>query len=432
MKNRSFRHTSIGRYLNELEILDTHEHFPSEIELSELRPTFFSLLKPYICDDLLSSGLTLRQWYTINDDRIDFEVRWRIFAPYLEHICNTTYFLSLKRTLKLRFGIDEVCLSSAKQVNEALRKSCKQGKYQTEFAKMNISSVLNFLPDYKVIADFDSKLFKLVPTVSKLCPACLDDVRAMSDYTGVDIGDIKSLNHALNVLCDLYNDHYIKNIKLGSAYQRKLDFKSMSTAVAEQQLVDIMSGKTRLIQNDKQINPHYVDFEQITALDNYITCEMLKRAKDFRWNVFVHTGAHAWNYNWIERCKAGYLQDIINQFSDVKFILLHCGFPYIDDALLLAKYYPNVYLNLTWTHIIDRYKARELIERIIEMIPQNKVCGFGGDYFCVHNVYGHLDIAKENIASVLNRRIKSKEMSIADAKRLAKQWLYENAKHYFD
>ena len=339
--------------------------------------------------------------------------------------------MSLKCTIIERFGIEDLSYNSALIINEHLKKYNNEGLYSRELKSLNIEKVLNILPDYKISNAFDNNIFSLIPTVNKICPTSCQDLIDLSDYTGVSIDSLQSLDNAIDVICEKYLKNGIKSIKLGNAYQRKLDFKYTDGKSAEKILNDMLSGKMTLNLNERQILQHHIDFEKIATLDDYITYKMLEKASENKWSVFIHTGIHAWNFNKIDRCRANHLQCIIETFKDVRIVLLHCGFPYIDDALLLAKYYPNVHLDLTWTHIIDRFKARELINRVIEMIPQNKICGFGGDYFYIGNVHGHLKIAKENIAYVLNDRIERKEMSLKDAKKIANKWLYENPQKYF-
>ena len=115
----------------------------------------------------------------------------------------------------------------------------------------------------------------------------------------------------------------------------------------------------------------------------------------------------------------------------MSFTLLHCGYPYIDDALLLAKYYPNVHLNLTWVHILDRIKAVELMRRMVELLPVNKVEGFGGDYCCLALTAEHLRIARENIARALSLYVDEGEMSLDEAADIARAWLHDNAADHY-
>ncbi len=52
---------------------------------------------------------------------------------------------------------------------------------------------------------------------------------------------------------------------------------------------------------------------------------------------------------------------------------------------------------------------------------------FGGDVrWIVHKVYGHLELARRNVASVLARRIEAGSMDLDEAERLARTWFFDN------
>ena len=77
------------------------------------------------------------------------------------------------------------------------------------------------------------------------------------------------------------------------------------------------------------------------------------------------------------------------------------------------------------------FAALEQIE-VIEMVPMNKVIGFGGDYnIPVEKVFGHITIAREDIARVLAARIERGQMSEEQAIGLAQKWLWDNAKSLY-
>ena len=71
------------------------------------------------------------------------------------------------------------------------------------------------------------------------------------------------------------------------------------------------------------------------------------------------------------------------------------------------------------------------MDELIDLIPINKIIAFGGDYGVVEKVYGHLIMAKENVAKVLARRIKEGLFSEDEAIELAKKWFYENPKELY-
>jgi hypothetical protein len=65
-------------------------------------------------------------------------------------------------------------------------------------------------------------------------------------------------------------------------------------------------------------------------------------------------------------------------------------------------------------------------------VPVNKIIGFGGDYNRpVEKVYGHLVMAREDIAIVLGRRVDRGLMSHDKAVAIAKKWFWDNPKHLY-
>jgi hypothetical protein len=70
--------------------------------------------------------------------------------------------------------------------------------------------------------------------------------------------------------------------------------------------------------------------------------------------------------------------------------------------------------------------TRSLLGEWIDMVPVNKIIAFGGDY-CnpVEKCYGHLTMARENLAHVLAERIDEGLMDKDDAVAIARQWFYE-------
>ena len=71
--------------------------------------------------------------------------------------------------------------------------------------------------------------------------------------------------------------------------------------------------------------------------------------------------------------------------------------------------------------------ATSAVDECIDLIPINKVLAFGGDYSKpVEKVYGHLVMAREDIANVLVRRIEEGTMGEAQALGIARKWFWDN------
>ena len=148
--------------------------------------------------------------------------------------------------------------------------------------------------------------------------------------------------------------------------------------------------------------------------------------------VQVHTGHMAGQYNRVDKANAVHLASVLELHRQVRFDLFHGNWPYMGDYLYLGKNYPNVSLDLCWLHIIDPAYAVELLVRAVQTLPHTKIHGFGGDYFDVPEfVSGHLQIARENIASALTQLVEARWIDEENAYRLAVDWLYNNPNRFF-
>jgi hypothetical protein len=67
------------------------------------------------------------------------------------------------------------------------------------------------------------------------------------------------------------------------------------------------------------------------------------------------------------------------------------------------------------------------MDEAIDLIPQNKLIAFGADYnLPVEKVYGHLVMAREDMARALAGRLERGLMSEEQALDLAHKWFWDN------
>ena len=118
----------------------------------------------------------------------------------------------------------------------------------------------------------------------------------------------------------------------------------------------------------------------------------------------------------------------LQRHENARFDIFHLGYPWVREALMLGKGFANVWLNLCWTHIISQRFAVAGLDEAVDLVPMNKILAFGGDYAVpVEKVYGHLVMAREDVAEVLARRITSGQMTESQALDLGRKWFWDNA-----
>jgi len=93
---------------------------------------------------------------------------------------------------------------------------------------------------------------------------------------------------------------------------------------------------------------------------------------------------------------------------------------------VLAKTCGNVYLNMSWIHIISPIGSRYALREWLRMVPYNKIIGFGDDLQFVETVYGHAKIARQNVAIVLAEMLEEGSISESGALDVAKAIFHDN------
>ncbi len=99
---------------------------------------------------------------------------------------------------------------------------------------------------------------------------------------------------------------------------------------------------------------------------------------------------------------------------------------------VLAKYFPNVWADLAWMHIISATGTRQILRDWLDLVPANNILGFGGDLRHVELVYGHLYEARHNIAQVLAERVERGDDTMDEAIRIAQFLLHDSPAEAFN
>jgi predicted TIM-barrel fold metal-dependent hydrolase len=126
------------------------------------------------------------------------------------------------------------------------------------------------------------------------------------------------------------------------------------------------------------------------------------------------------------------LTKVIELHRDVRFDLFHANWPYGGELLYLGKNYPNVSLDFCWANIIDPIYCQEMFKRVLSSVPHGKVHGYGSDFGgSVERAWAHAAIARDNIAIALADMVDAEYLGLDEAKEVAHDWLYGNAKAFF-
>jgi predicted TIM-barrel fold metal-dependent hydrolase len=418
--------------INELKIFDSHEHIPSEEDRKNMKLDFFHFFLCYMSTDLVSSGFNENDLMTIRNSEIDIETRWSLFSPYWDNIKNTMYSKTILLVLKDLFEIDEINLKSIKELSDKLEATKKINYYDDILQnKCKIEYILNHLES---ITDFNEKV------VNKnyfLPVTCLDDIIKIASLEEIYALE-KEYNmnlyrfpHFLELIDKIFesrkNKHY--GLKFWLAYFRSLYFDEASFEDAEKDFIKIQK-----IENYSYNNLNYKDYilkAELKSFQNYICRYCIEKAVEYNIPVQIHTGMLERNRNDIMHSNPILLNNLFLKYKKARFDIFHIGYPFADELISMIKMFQNVYINMCWIPELSRTIYKNYLNLLIEIIPSNKIFGFGGDYLFVEGTYAAQKIAREVIAEVISEKITSGYFDFEEGIDFVNKILYINPKKVY-
>jgi len=419
-------------------VVDTHEHLMRESDRLKMQADPLHVFLPhYLSSDLISSGMTLDELNSIRSVKTPLEERWQVFLPYWQKVENTGYAQAIKIAVKDLYGIDGFDSAAWKPLKEAMEKRQQAGFYRWVLrTKGGIEVSIN---DSLFTIDVESEL--QVPVMrfdNYATPLSRDDLATLSARTGIPIHSMDDLLEALeSEFAGIAKQ--IVGVKIGLAYQRTLNFEKVTYAEAEDVFNRIY--RTRSFRRKEVMpypawpigtySPEGMSFDEAKPLQDFVVHRIIQLAERYALPVQIHTGMQEGNENIVSNSNPTLLTDLIREYKNVKFDIFHASYPFARELAVLAKNFPNVYPDLCWVHILSPTAARAILSEWLDLVPSNKILGFGGDYRFVEGVYGHVVLARRNVAAVLEEKVASSEIELRQALYLSSRLLRENARELY-
>jgi predicted TIM-barrel fold metal-dependent hydrolase len=146
----------------------------------------------------------------------------------------------------------------------------------------------------------------------------------------------------------------------------------------------------------------------------------------------IHTGIIWNNWNDFHREHPRHVIPLLRACRATVFDVYHAGIPWTGTVGVMAKTFPNMNVNLCWCHVVSQAMTVRALEEWLDLVPTSKIIGFGGDYdLPVEKVWGHLVMAREDIARALAARVADGRMSEKEAVGLARAFLFDNPRRIY-
>ena len=399
----------------ETDVIDAHEHLPPESIRTDSPQDVFTLLSTYINGDLFSAGMDRESFCSFppNDKRkkyeslFDYDIplaeRWETFRPYWQRVRYGSYARAAFLAAKMVYGVDDINDETYQLLSERIAAENTPGIYRRilcDTCRIRVALTQCYR------TDVEPPLVPLMWGNDVTQFRTRDILEEASAAVGVTV---RSLDDCL-LLVQKQLDQWVREGIVGVKLHAKVNPPPDARA-AEESLSKVIGG--RELVWDGLYEP----------LDNFLMHHLIDMAAERQLVVAVHAGM--WGDFRHADCK--HLSTLASAHPKANFDLYHLGMPFVRDAIVVAKNWPNVFLNLCWTHIISQVQTCSGIDELLDQVPVNKVLGFGGDYDRpVENVVGHLHMAREDFARVFGARIDRDVMGFDEAVEILNFWFWDN------
>ena len=423
----------ILEFMEGIDIVDNHEHLretlykesPLEIDLP------FFLARGYLRSDLVASGLP-EDFYELSAEHPNFpkkfsylfegkdqsEKTWSQIKPYLQRVKNTAYYQYLLIALRDLYGYEREDFGDDwRELSDKIRANSKRNPRWalSLLDKMRIRKVIldiagTGLPCEQLVKD--ERLVQVV-RMDGFIMGDLNVIRTLRDEP------IRSLDDYLEALDETFEKAVSMGavgIKSGLAYQRIIEYKEVPKYKAERILTAGLSN---------------VSSEERRVFQDFMMHEVCRRCAEHKLPFQIHTGIQAGNFNTISNANPTYLTNLIRKYADVKFDIFHGGYPYFREAGLLAKYFPNAYVDGCWLTHISPSAYREALNEWLEIVPATKIFAWGGDHVIPEHTYASLKLGKELVAEVLALKVIDGRFSKKTAYWVAERIMGKNSEEVY-
>jgi hypothetical protein len=419
--------------IDNFEVFDTHEHIRSESERVSKELDVFNLFEQYAFFDAIAAGLPFEKMRMFVDDKtIPLEERWNDFRDYWRKIRNTSYSESVLIAIKDLLNFDDLNDATYKSVSQKLNEVNVKGWYKKVLKdichiKMIVLDV--DAPTLDEQLNVDRELFIPVARFDHYLDLTKrSNIERIERETGISIHSLDNLLKAFEKLFSKAIQAKVCAIKIGMAYQRSVKIDKWNKMEAESDLNYLL--KDTLVRIP-WLEEKCISYGDITRLQDFCIHYIIELAYENDLPVQIHTGLQEGYGNYLINSNPLLIVNLLLEYKNVKFVIFHGGYPFLREAISIAKNFQNAFLDMCWLHVISRKAAKDFLEEAIEVVPINKIFGFGGDYPNVEGTYGHLKIAKQNISKVFAKCIDEGRFNREFALKIAEMILKDNPSEFY-
>ncbi len=401
--------------------VDSHVHLPPEATREQPNDVIREYTGQYVGHDMISAGMSKAAYASLSDLSIPLAERYARAKPFLQRMRNTGYGQCLDETVRGLLCADGLTGETLITCDQAFQKTLYTGYYD-DFLGPVCGIEMSVVDHTAMEWPYRSRGFvQAYNVIHMFVPYSQRILDSFAEFSGVPIRGFDSFLDACHaVILRKKREQGVRILKFPIAYQRTLSFPVVERGDAAKDFEAVYSR--RITYRDGTSSGFA--FDTAFTFQNYLMHFLLAVAEREGLVVQFHTGYLAGNAGNLPNSNPTALIPLLFRYPDLRFDLFHAGYPYYLELGAMAKTYPNAYVNLCWTHILSPNTAVEALKEYLDTIPVCKIIGFGSDTRIVDMVYGHIHMAKRNIARALAVRIAEGKADREEATRLGTEILW--------
>ncbi|WP_018240425.1 amidohydrolase family protein [Ensifer sp. BR816] len=398
--------TWIQDIVAETVFVDTHEHLVEESRRFSSRSDrllpcddWALLFRDYLQQDLDCAGMGAEDKRQFYDPEVSPLDKFKIVSPYWERVQHTGYAKTFSITIRELYGVKSFAIENIEQLASQYQDVRKPGLYERVLKEVCRISECHVNSLERIFMETaQPSLLRQDLSIMELSRCSLTDIKNVESELGVQIGSFDDWLAAIDLYFEKFGNKAVA-VKYVGAYYRALNFGHVDRHVAEQQFTTLIAARP------------FIGSEGAQALEDYLFHYCLRKAQEYGLPVKLHTGYLATN----DSMPLGRVRDnavdvclLLQTYPNIRFVLMHIGYPYQDEYLALCKQYSNAYVDLCWAWIINPDACVRFLTEFLVSVPAHKILTFGGDFIVAENIVGHSVIARrgiaESISALVDRR----------------------------
>ncbi|WP_136620423.1 MULTISPECIES: amidohydrolase family protein [Mesorhizobium] len=410
--------------------VDTHEHLIEEsTRLSgkidvRLMPCndWAYLFAIYAKDDLAVAGMPQADLRKFLSPEVSTDCKYELVKPYWNRIKDTGYAQALRYTFRGLYGVADLTEETVHQIAEKYIETLQPGFYAAILRRAKIDYCQVNSAERIFMETAQPNILAQDLDVIDFCRCAKLDFARVNAETGKEPTTLEAWLEIVDQYFDAFGPKAVA-IKCLIAYSRRLMFSPVDEARA-----------SRLFARHSTNGVNPLSSGELTALQDFLFRYCVRKATAYGLPVKLHTGYLAGSGSMQlarVRDNAADLCDLLQDFPDTQFVLMHIGYPFEKEFIALAKQYANVRIDMCWAWIISPIASVRFLKEFLLAVPANKLFTFGGDHYAVEAIYGHACIARRGIGQAISELVSEGWIERQEAPEIIEAIMRGNALRFF-